>query len=203
MSLAGDSSLFTKANPQSTSCTLKAKSNKAPECHAICSKALRFMKIVQDKKYISKNKERDVGRMPSRIKKKCKDKACKNNIVHVGDDDHSCSISQEDSDDDESTSMFSLGSSLGITLNEKPVRSKNDTFSDFLLEEAFKILEDKALLKLDFSDDSHNNPKPKTIVSFGRSNIIPDHELLTEKFEALSTKINSEFLKKGEELKEM
>nr|GEU56474.1 hypothetical protein [Tanacetum cinerariifolium] len=57
LSLAGDSSLFTKANPQSTSCTLKSKSNKAPECYAICSKALRFSKIVQDKKYISKNKE--------------------------------------------------------------------------------------------------------------------------------------------------
>ncbi|GKC26680.1 hypothetical protein Tco_1033974 [Tanacetum coccineum] len=30
--------------------------------------------------------------------------------------------------------------------------------------EAFKILEDKVPLKLDFSDDSHN-PKPKTVVS--------------------------------------
>ncbi|GJX53580.1 hypothetical protein Tco_0281949 [Tanacetum coccineum] len=109
LSLAGDFSLFTKANPQSTSCTLKAKSNKAPECHAICSKALRFAKIVQDKKYISKNKERD---------------------------DHSCSISQEDSEDDESYSMFSLGASLGITLDGKPARSKNDMFSDFLLEAA-------------------------------------------------------------------
>ncbi|GJR83522.1 reverse transcriptase domain-containing protein [Tanacetum coccineum] len=31
--------------------------------------------------------------------------------------------------------------------------------------EAFKILEDKVLLKLDFSDDSQNSPKPKTIIS--------------------------------------
>ncbi|GJX75320.1 hypothetical protein Tco_0313915 [Tanacetum coccineum] len=32
-------------------------------------------------------------------------------------------------------------------------------------KEAFKILEDKVLLKLDFSNDSQNNLKPKTIVS--------------------------------------
>ncbi|GJT13745.1 zf-CCHC domain-containing protein [Tanacetum coccineum] len=69
--------------------------------------------------------------------------------------------------------------------------------------EAFKILEDKVLLKLDFSDDSQNNPKPKTVVSSDGINIIPDHELLTEKFEALATKINSEFLIIRKELKEM
>ncbi|GJT74323.1 reverse transcriptase domain-containing protein [Tanacetum coccineum] len=50
--------------------------------------------------------------------------------------------------------------------------------------------------------DFQNNPKPKTIVSSGGSNIIPDHELLTEKFEALATKIDSDFLKIREELKE-
>ncbi|GJR43986.1 hypothetical protein Tco_1312089 [Tanacetum coccineum] len=37
--------------------------------------------------------------------------------------------------------------------------------------EAFKILEDNVLLKLDFSDDSQNNPKPKIVVSTGGSNI--------------------------------
>ncbi|GKE26167.1 hypothetical protein Tco_1441551, partial [Tanacetum coccineum] len=68
--------------------------------------------------------------------------------------------------------------------------------------EAFKILEDKVLLKLDFSKDSQNNPKPKTVVSSGGRNIIPDHELLMDKFEALATKIDSEFLKIREELKE-
>nr|GEX91283.1 hypothetical protein [Tanacetum cinerariifolium] len=146
--LAGDFSLFTKANPQSTSCTLKSKSNKAPECYAICSKALRFAKMVQDKKYISKNKEWDAGRMPSRIKKKCKDKARKNNNVHVGEDDHSCSMSQEDSEDDESDSMFSLGASLGITLDGKPARSKNDTFSDFLLEEVNTSSKNNIFLQL-------------------------------------------------------
>nr|GEU33998.1 hypothetical protein [Tanacetum cinerariifolium] len=108
----------------------KLKSNKAPECLAICSKALRFAKIVQDKKYISKNKERDAERMPSRIKKKCKDKAWKNNNAYLCEDDHI-----RDSEDDESDSMFSLGASLGITLDGKPARSKNDTFSDFLLED--------------------------------------------------------------------
>ncbi|GKA59524.1 reverse transcriptase domain-containing protein [Tanacetum coccineum] len=69
--------------------------------------------------------------------------------------------------------------------------------------EAFKILEDKVLLKLDFSDDSKNNPKPKTVVSAGGSNINPDHAILMEQFETLATKINSEFLIIRKELKEM
>ncbi|GJY46798.1 hypothetical protein Tco_0435861 [Tanacetum coccineum] len=59
---------------------------------------------------------------------------------------------------------------------------------------AFKILEDKVHLKLDFSDDSQNRPKLKTIVSAGGSNINDDHTILMEKFEALATKINFEFL---------
>ncbi|GJR72720.1 reverse transcriptase domain-containing protein [Tanacetum coccineum] len=71
------------------------------------------------------------------------------------------------------------------------------------LNEAFKILEDKVLLKLDFLDDSQNNPKPKTIVSAGESNINPDHASLMEKFKALATKIDFEFLKIRKELKEM
>ncbi|GJU70360.1 hypothetical protein Tco_1256619 [Tanacetum coccineum] len=133
LSPAQDSSLYTKANPQSTSCTLKGKSNKASECHAICNKALRFAKIVQDKKYISKNKKREDGRISSRIKKKGRGNTRKNNIVNIGDDDHSCSMSQEDSGDDESLSMYSLGASLGITLDGNPARSNNDVFR-FLLE---------------------------------------------------------------------
>ncbi|GKF16825.1 hypothetical protein Tco_0061743 [Tanacetum coccineum] len=68
---------------------------------------------------------------------------------------------------------------------------------------AFKSLEDKVLLKLDFSDDSQNNPKPKTFVSVGGSNIDPDHAILIEKIEALATKIDSKFLKIKEELEEM
>ncbi|GJT86786.1 reverse transcriptase domain-containing protein [Tanacetum coccineum] len=69
--------------------------------------------------------------------------------------------------------------------------------------EAFKILEDKVLLKLDFSSDSQNNPKPKTIVSTGGSNINPDHAILMDKIEVLATKIDSEFLKIRKDLKEM
>ncbi|GJZ45724.1 hypothetical protein Tco_0593320 [Tanacetum coccineum] len=69
--------------------------------------------------------------------------------------------------------------------------------------EAFKILNDKVLLKLDFSDDSQNNPKQKTIVSIGGSNINFDHAILMEKFEALATKIDSDFLKIRKELKEI
>ncbi|GJU69023.1 hypothetical protein Tco_1255282 [Tanacetum coccineum] len=69
--------------------------------------------------------------------------------------------------------------------------------------EAFKILDDKVLLKLDFLDDSQNNPKPKTVVTVGGSNITIVHELLMEKFEALAQKIDSEFLIIRKELKEM
>nr|GEU78254.1 reverse transcriptase domain-containing protein [Tanacetum cinerariifolium] len=71
------------------------------------------------------------------------------------------------------------------------------------LSEAFKILEDKVLLKIDFSKDSHIQPYLKTIVSAGRSNINSDHAILVEKFKALATKINFEFLKIRKELKEM
>nr|GEW66781.1 hypothetical protein [Tanacetum cinerariifolium] len=53
--------------------------------------------------------------------------------------------------------------------------------------EAFKILEDNVILKLDFSDDSQN-PKPKTVVFTGGRNINPNHAILMEKFKALNTK---------------
>ncbi|GJT37242.1 reverse transcriptase domain-containing protein [Tanacetum coccineum] len=69
--------------------------------------------------------------------------------------------------------------------------------------EAFKILEYKTLLKLDFSDDSQNNPKPKTTIFAGESNINFDHAILMEKFEALAIKIDSGFLKIKNEFKEM
>ncbi|GKF09038.1 hypothetical protein Tco_0043262, partial [Tanacetum coccineum] len=61
--------------------------------------------------------------------------------------------------------------------------------------EAFKILDDKVPLKLDLTDDSQNEHKPKTVVSAGGSNINPDHAILMDKFDALATKINFEFLK--------
>ncbi|GJX40311.1 hypothetical protein Tco_0255301 [Tanacetum coccineum] len=75
-----------------------------------------------------------------------------------------------------------------------------DTGGIFLYKtpnEAFKILEDKVLLKLDFLDDSEYSPKPKT------SNINVDHAIFIEKFEALATKIDAEFLNIRKELKEM
>ncbi|GJR37990.1 hypothetical protein Tco_1213674 [Tanacetum coccineum] len=68
--------------------------------------------------------------------------------------------------------------------------------------EAFKILKDKVLLKLNLSMSSQN-PKPKTVVSAIGSNINPGHSILMENFEALTTKINSELLKIRKELKEM
>ncbi|GJU67708.1 hypothetical protein Tco_1253967 [Tanacetum coccineum] len=134
MNTDGESSLTTKAKFQPSSCTIKSKLNKSSECHAICSKALRFAKIVQDKKSISKSKERDSGKISARIKKKGRANERKNNIVYEGDDDEVCSVSQGDSGDDESVSMYSLGASLGITLDRKPARSRHDAFNDFLSE---------------------------------------------------------------------
>ncbi|GJU08936.1 hypothetical protein Tco_1125366 [Tanacetum coccineum] len=55
--------------------------------------------------------------------------------------------------------------------------------------EAFKILEDKVLLKLDFLGESLIGPKPKTVVSAGGSNINSYHTILVEKFEALATNL--------------
>ncbi|GJT19257.1 reverse transcriptase domain-containing protein [Tanacetum coccineum] len=71
------------------------------------------------------------------------------------------------------------------------------------LNEAFKILEDKVLLKLDFSEKSQSNPKPKTFVSVGGSNINSDHTILMNKFKTLARKIYSEFLIIKKLLKEM
>nr|GEZ24807.1 hypothetical protein [Tanacetum cinerariifolium] len=68
--------------------------------------------------------------------------------------------------------------------------------------EAFKILEDKVLLKLDFSDDSDNS-KPKSIVFFGGNAISSDHAILMEKFKSLAIKIDFEFLTIRKELQEM
>nr|GEW75613.1 reverse transcriptase domain-containing protein [Tanacetum cinerariifolium] len=68
--------------------------------------------------------------------------------------------------------------------------------------EAFKILEDKFLLKLYFLEDSQNT-KPKTVVPVGGNNINSNHAILMEKYKALTSKINSEFLIIRKELKEM
>nr|GEU32315.1 reverse transcriptase domain-containing protein [Tanacetum cinerariifolium] len=69
--------------------------------------------------------------------------------------------------------------------------------------EPFKILDDKVVLKLDFSGESQISPNPKTVVSADGSNINLDHAILMEKFKALTTNINYEFLKIKEKLKEM
>ncbi|GJV27783.1 reverse transcriptase domain-containing protein [Tanacetum coccineum] len=67
--------------------------------------------------------------------------------------------------------------------------------------EAFQILEEKVLLKLDFSGEFQISPK--TVVSASGSNIDSYHAMLMEKFEDLVTKIDSEFLIIRKELKEM
>ncbi|GJW71295.1 hypothetical protein Tco_0128212 [Tanacetum coccineum] len=71
------------------------------------------------------------------------------------------------------------------------------------LNEAFKILEEKVLLKLDFLDDPHMSPEPKTVVFVGGSNIHSYHTILSEIFEALVTKFDTEFLNIRKELKVM
>ncbi|GKF53173.1 hypothetical protein Tco_0160083, partial [Tanacetum coccineum] len=86
------------------------------------NKALRFAKIVQEKKTISKNKDRDSGKISAKINKKSRVKERKNKILDEGDDDQMCLLSQGDSEDDESVSMYCLGASLGITLDGKPAR---------------------------------------------------------------------------------
>ncbi|GJZ21105.1 hypothetical protein Tco_0558144 [Tanacetum coccineum] len=88
---------------------------------------------------------------------------------------------------------------------EDPTHGILDTGGIFLyktLNEAFKILEDKVLLKFDFLDDSQN-PRTKTIVFAGASDINSNHAIFMDKFEALARKIDFEFLKIRKELKEM
>ncbi|GKB61866.1 hypothetical protein Tco_0918052, partial [Tanacetum coccineum] len=72
---------------------------------------------------ISKNKEKDIGKILTIIKKKGKSKARKNNNEYEGDDDQLYSLSQGDSED--------LEASLGITLYEKLTRLENVVFNDF------------------------------------------------------------------------
>ncbi|GJZ59375.1 reverse transcriptase domain-containing protein, partial [Tanacetum coccineum] len=69
--------------------------------------------------------------------------------------------------------------------------------------EAFKILKDKVPFQLEFSGESQNSPKPKTVVSAGGNNINPDLAKIVDKFKALATKIDSEFLIIRKELKEI
>nr|GEW73759.1 hypothetical protein [Tanacetum cinerariifolium] len=90
-------------------------------------------------------------------------------------------------------------------IKDDPTQGVFNTGRIFLYKtpnKAFKILEDKVILKLDFRKSSQNL-KTKTDVSTGRSNVNPDHEILTEKLEALTRKINFEFLIIRKELKEM
>ncbi|GKB31992.1 hypothetical protein Tco_0871393 [Tanacetum coccineum] len=102
------------------------------------------------------------------------------------------------------TFPFSL-SGEAKTCSDDPTQGILDAGGIFLYNtpnEAFKILEDKVLLKLDFSDDSQNL-KPQTVVSAGGSNINSGHAILVDKFETLARKINSKFLIISKELKEM
>nr|GEW19691.1 hypothetical protein [Tanacetum cinerariifolium] len=92
-----------------------------------------------------------------------------------------------------------------LFIKDDPTLGILDTKEIFLYKnpnEAFKILEDKVLFKLDFSTSSQR-PKPKTIISDGGINTNSDHAILIEKFEALAAKIDSKLLIIRKELKEM
>ncbi|GKC85107.1 hypothetical protein Tco_1140824 [Tanacetum coccineum] len=105
-----------------------------------------------------------------------------------------------------SSAIVQLPISNNFHIKDDPTQGILDAGGIFLYNtpnEAFKILEDKVLLKLDFSTSSQNNPKPKTVVSTSGSNINPDHAILVDKFEALATKIYSEFLIIRKVFKEM
>ncbi|GJR14102.1 reverse transcriptase domain-containing protein [Tanacetum coccineum] len=91
----------------------------------------------------------------------------------------------------------------GLDVATKGILGAGGIFLYNTPNEAFKILEDKVLLKLNFSGKSQNRPKLKTVVFFGGNNINLDHSILMEKFKALATKIDSEFLIIGKELKKM
>nr|GEU46975.1 hypothetical protein [Tanacetum cinerariifolium] len=91
------------------------------DCHPICSKALRFAKIVQDNKSNLKNKGaimKDSGVVKKRNTKEVK------RDLHLS----SASI------DDYQINLKLIGASLGITLDGKPARFKNDVIGDFLHE---------------------------------------------------------------------
>ncbi|GJS35876.1 hypothetical protein Tco_0534258 [Tanacetum coccineum] len=93
-----------------------------------------------------------------------------------------------------------------LTIKDDPTQGILDAEGIFLYNtpnEAFKILKDKVLLKLDLSKDPHIKPEPKIIVSAGGSNIDVGHEILMEKIEDLTSYIDSEFLFIRKDLKEM
>ncbi|GJY15893.1 hypothetical protein Tco_0386315 [Tanacetum coccineum] len=87
-------------------------------------------------------------------------------------------------------------------LNDKSI-SKTSHRGRFTSLTINPILEDKVLIKLDFSKDHHIKPNPNTIISADGNNIISNHKSLMEKFKALVTRIDTEFLNIRGELKEI
>nr|GEX16399.1 hypothetical protein [Tanacetum cinerariifolium] len=124
--------------------TLKSKTNKHVECHPICSKALRFAKIIQDKKSSLKSKERDktkvIVRNNDKSKEKYKKRICKeanedfNVSPHVYDNltEYEDGKEDDEEDDEYQNNLNLIGVSLGITLYGKPARPITDVFGDFL-----------------------------------------------------------------------
>ncbi|GJZ70526.1 hypothetical protein Tco_0634076 [Tanacetum coccineum] len=87
-----------------------------------------------------------------------------------------------------------------IDLDDQPMWSSTRTVA---LTPSSTIVQIPIPNNFHIKDNSQNKPKPKTIVSAGGSNINPDYAILMEKFEALATKIDSEFLIIRKELNEM
>ncbi|GJW20061.1 hypothetical protein Tco_0027497 [Tanacetum coccineum] len=133
-------------------------------------------------------------------------------IIIDPDDQPMCSLFQYGENQEEAVMLrtfhFSLCEEAKIWLNEL----NEGTFTSwneigiFLYNtpnEAFQILEDKVLFQLDFSGESQNSPEQKITISASGNNINSNHAILMEKFEALATKIDSEFMIIRKELREM
>nr|GEZ50261.1 reverse transcriptase domain-containing protein [Tanacetum cinerariifolium] len=96
-----------------------------------------------------------------------------------------------------SFAIIQLHTLNNFVIKDDPTQAILDAGGIFLYKtpnEAFKILEDKVLLKIDFSKSSPNNPNPKTVVFTGGSNVTSDQEILMGKLETLVTKNDIEFM---------
>ncbi|GJV86946.1 hypothetical protein Tco_1530884 [Tanacetum coccineum] len=109
------------------------KSSRQVECYPVCSKALRFAKILQDKKSNLKNKElvKDSGKAKSKTKKRNSKEGKRNIQLSSSSIDES---SQDEDAGDFESNLDLIGASLGITLDGKPARSKNDVLEIFSMK---------------------------------------------------------------------
>ncbi|GJY19497.1 hypothetical protein Tco_0390988 [Tanacetum coccineum] len=92
--------------------------------------------------------------------------------------------------EDEPTQAILDGTARGIFIYKTP-------------NQAFQFLDDKALFKLDWSTKSQNEHHQKSVAFADGSNSNDDSSRLIEKLEALTIKIDSQFLSLKDEMHEM